>query len=266
MFVSNLFRATTLLGLVSFFLGGMFAFAPVASAGPNDATIVAYSVVCDNEADLPNWGPWGLGGGDDRRIDPADVEAFIAGSNGACDYASDWSFEWGAEYPYPDDSVVGYSGTGNLFGPTNGSGVATALIPATDEPNDIWFRVARDEDYYGYNGKVEDAEESGEFYCHTDLWHYDNLEVVNVVRGETYYCVSFNALIGGAPVEEEPETPSHHNPYFNWDFNSNFQYQQPNFQFEPKSYFNYEAPKFNFRSHSQNTWNGWQNSFKSFGW
>lgn len=191
------------------FMLALFGFVGTTHAA-GDATVISYAVECNTVDQLPKWGPWGLGGGDNRTIEPADVQAFVNASNGNCRYVSGWSFEWGMDYPYPDDDVMGPSGQGTVFGPTNTQGVTrTTIYVDTFEGRSTWFRAVTQPGYYGFNGKVDDNDISSEFYCHTDLWHYDNNEVLTIYPNETYYCVLFTAPLPGSATPAPAPTPTH---------------------------------------------------------
>lgn len=196
-----------------------------------DATVISYAVECAQESDLPNWGEWGLGGGDNRTIEPSDVAEFIASSNGACDYASGWSFEWGMDYPYPADSTMGESGKGSVFGPTNAQGVAqTRIFVDSDEGRSTWFRAVTRPGYYGFTGKNEEETVSSEFYCHTDLWHYDNNEVLTIVPDATYYCALFTAKVPGAEPTPTPTPTRLSFPSFGSFPKRNVSFERPVFE------------------------------------
>lgn len=171
-------------------------------------TIVATKVVCDTEADLPNWGT----GGPDITADTA--YTFLTNSNGKCHAQPDWEFEYGPKNSgNPGDAYVGRAnGSYAVMGPTDVSGVATALIT----------------DLSGYNGTIEVREVlqtgylpfsygpsggnsnnvSAEFYCSDDVLNYDNWDWINNPQyGQTYYCVAFNALNSGNIIIEKQTLP-----------------------------------------------------------
>jgi glucose/arabinose dehydrogenase len=164
---------------------------------PGTATLVAYSVVCDSEDVLPNWGVWHSAevGGDDR-MDLEDINAFVDAHSENCEFASGWDFEYGLSFPYPEDSVLGPSGLGTVFGSTDASGRAETIVPIQEAGHQVWMRVVPQEGHLAYTGKNDNLPESAEFYCASDLWHYDNNEIIPMHDGGTYYCLSMTAPTG----------------------------------------------------------------------
>ncbi len=153
---------------------------------PQNATISATKIVCDNESDLPNWGL----GGEDINSDTA--SNFLEGNNNC--HLEDWTFEWSADgVGNPGDNVITGGDSWNTF-------TDTAIIPVGAR---IWVREQMDGDYipftYGDNNDNSNNV-SAEFYCSTDVLNYDNWDWIDpVVAGETYHCVGFNVL------KEEPK-------------------------------------------------------------
>lgn len=151
------------------------------------ATISATKIVCDNESDLPNWG---AGGAADINVSTA--SNFLE-THPNCHAQPGWNFEWSADgVGNPGDNTIGSGGAGwNVFSaPTNGSGVATASVPTGAM---LWAREQMKTGYIPFTGQNTDQNVSAEFYCNSDVLHYDNWDWINpVASGQTYYCVAFN--------------------------------------------------------------------------
>ncbi len=159
-----------------------------------EVTLVATKIICDSEQDLPNWGrPGG------PNITATTATDFVA-SNPNCRFQENWEFQWGDQNSIdPDDNVLYAGGTWTTFGPTNASGQATTIISYPPQLNKIWVREVRSADYVPFSGD-NGGDVSAEFYCHTDVFKYDNRDGIdNPQDNETYYCVGFNALLEPEP-------------------------------------------------------------------
>ena len=159
-----------------------------------EVTINAYKIVCESEADLPNWGD----GGPD--ITETSAQDFVNG-NQNCHLEEDWSFEWAyAGTANPGDNIIGPAGGAwTTFGPTDSSGLAVTSISSLSGDR-IWVREVMQEGYIAFSGDTSTPRDnvSAEMYCHEDVLNYDNYDyIINPVLGETYYCVAFNAPEGG---------------------------------------------------------------------
>jgi len=157
--------------------------------------IEAYKVVCDSEADLPNWGNHG------SLIGPTTAQDYVDNSGGHCQLADGWSFQYGPAGSGSFDSfqtntqVLG--GSWVSFGPTVG-GLATAIINDLSNFGGIieTREVFLSNDYVPFSNG---SDVSAEFYCTGDVYNYDNWEWINNPQyGQTYYCVAFNALNYGS--------------------------------------------------------------------
>jgi hypothetical protein len=148
------------------------------------ATIVATKVVCDSEADLPDWS------GTEQEIDATTAQAWVDQSEGACRIAPDWKFQWApTSESNPGDNTVGEVSGWNTF-------VSSATI-TLGEMSEAWVREVYDAAYIPFTGTEEDGEKmvSAEMYCNGDVVHYDNLDYARpLTDGGTEYCVAFNAL------------------------------------------------------------------------
>jgi fibro-slime domain-containing protein len=161
---------------------------------PTTATVVATKVVCNSEADLPNWG----NGGADIT---ADTAANYVAQHPNCHLQSGWNFQWAPNgTTNPGDNNTDAAGSPWLtFGPTNSSGVASVQITPAD--GNTWFREILKPDFINFSGWVKNDNNpteqdaiSAEMYCNNDVLNYDNYDWINpVVAGQTYYCVAFNA-------------------------------------------------------------------------
>ncbi len=170
-------------------------------------TIKAYKVVCDDESYLPKWGGSpGFPKGD--RIDGDTAQNFVDYANDeaereVCWLEEGWEFEWGlsdVSTSDPGRDYTGDAGTGwTTFGPTDENGFAQTTISEEDFTNqitgNIGMREVLQEGYIPFTyPSGSNSPPSAEFYCHEDVWHYNNFEwIEDPVLGETYYCVGFNA-------------------------------------------------------------------------
>lgn len=151
------------------------------------STLVATKIVCEDEADLPNWGEG------DANINSDTAGNFLA-SHPNCTEAPRWAFEWieSSSQPSPsDDDAVSLAGWTSFTSSDD-------TIPVGKM---IWVREQFDTDYIGFTGANTDQDISAELYCDSDVLHYDNLEWVNTQGDTTHYCVAFNVL------KEKPAEP-----------------------------------------------------------
>lgn len=173
---------------------------------PEPITIQATKVVCDSEADLPNWG---LGG---HPITATTATDYV-NSHPGCHLQPGWQFEWGPiTSGNPGDSYVGTAPGADgytTFGPTAADGTATALVPADTHgiDSEIHVREVLQPGYVPFSLETNPgntSSTSAEFYCHDDALNYDNWDFIrNAHAGNTYYCVGFNA-----PTEQPVSTSS----------------------------------------------------------
>jgi len=146
---------------------------------PHSITVLASKVVCDNEADLPNWGL-----GDNTPIDANTAAAYVAEHQG-CHLADGWDFQWNLDGWHNFDTL------------TTTSTMASAVIDISSlAPNgQVGFREVTQPGYIPFVGGY-DNNVTAEFYCYNDVKQYDNIDYVRSPEaGDTYYCVGFNAPI-----------------------------------------------------------------------
>lgn len=163
-------------------------------SAPTTATIVATKVVCNTEAELPNWGAGGA------NITSTTAAEWVAQSDGQCHLATDWNFQWAPDgTSNPGNNVEHATGNWTTFGPTAGLlGQVTTQIPAGDL---AWFREELKDGYVPFSGATSNLDDvasknSAEMYCSSDVLNYDNYDFISpVVAGNTYYCVAFNAPV-----------------------------------------------------------------------
>lgn len=165
------------------------------------ATVIATKIVCENEADLPNWGE-----------DDADTNANITATTAAdyvaehksCRLEPDWQFEWAPNgTANPGDNIGPAGGDWTISGLTDANGAVEMTVPASD--GNTWFREVPQDGYIPFSGWISDSENtpttedefSAEMYCNNDVLNYDNYDWINgVEEGETYYCVAWNVPEG----------------------------------------------------------------------
>ncbi len=163
-------------------------------------TIKAWKVVCNTEADLPNWGD---GAAD---ISATTAATWVTG-HPACHFVDGWEFEWGAEpvnNPGNDDNDTALT---DFDTATSGS-TASSQTPAMatidiGQFQNLWAREKLQSDYIPFSGDTSAPRDdvSAEFYCSADVLNYDNWERIedtdgqhDLTAGKTYHCVGFNAL------------------------------------------------------------------------
>ncbi|MGB4076617.1 MAG: hypothetical protein WBK28_02845, partial [Minisyncoccia bacterium] len=149
------------------------------------ATVHTAKVICDSEADLPNYGNNG------PNITASTAQDWVTQSDGACELASNWNFQWApSTATNPGDNVTS---AGNPW--TTFTGLVELLNPAGGT---FWLResIPANQGWVPFSGDITLPynEYSAEFYCDTDVLHYDNFDfIAGVTAGEDYYCVAWNA-------------------------------------------------------------------------
>lgn len=170
------------------------------------ATIIATKIICDDEADLPNWGSTT----ENADITADTAEDWVAAHEG-CRFAKGWQFQWA---PYgstgnPGDTLVGEAGA-----PWTTFSYSTT-IPQSAFETGVWVREVLQDGYipFTYNpGKENTNDVSAELYCNTDVLNYDNIDYVGGIEDEgTYYCVAWNVLA------EDPVEPTHEITGIKWN-------------------------------------------------
>jgi hypothetical protein len=166
----------------------------------NNINLIATNIVCDVESDLPNWG---VGGAD---ITASTTSQFLA-NHPNCRLASDFKFQWGYDglVTNPGSNLIGEAATTTnwyTFGPTDANGVASTSINIASTTG-LFIREVLKDGYILFSQSNNNV--SAEMYCHTDVLAYDNIEFIgNPVKGQTYYCVSFNVLKPSLPTNTPP--------------------------------------------------------------
>ncbi|HRH26444.1 MAG TPA: PKD domain-containing protein [Candidatus Paceibacterota bacterium] len=182
---------------------------------PQRVTIVTDKVVCDSEADLPNWSAGST------NITESTARNFVNSSNGKCRLVSGWDFQWG--YGPNNNSNVGRGGVistpgdhiGNAptnrfsndaydqwktLGTTNSNGRAQTTVDLNGARY-LWVREVLKSGYVPFSvgesipAVSQQSNYSAEMWCGVDVLNYDNYDRIdNPQAGQTYYCAAFNAL------------------------------------------------------------------------
>ena len=170
------------------------------------ATIIAHKIVCDSEADLPNWGNGNGSGYPAGGIDENTAQNFVDSHRG-CSLAPDWQFQWAPEgTSNPGDNTGEAAGTWHTLPTTGPDGETTITLTAADLANSnyLWFREVPQEGYIPFSGWLSNGSNtpneteaySAEVYATTDVLNYDNYDRIEdeggIKLGETYYAVGFN--------------------------------------------------------------------------
>jgi len=165
------------------------------------ATLHAVKIVCDDEADLPNWGA----GNDD--ITSTTATTFLAEHPESCRVVPDWQFQWttdAASNTNPGDNILTLAlAPWETFGPTDGDGTIETDIPVGGK---VWVREVLKEGYVPFSGQNTTEDVSAEMYCSTDVLNYDNWDWIDPVEAnEDYYCIAFNARTPEEQICQEGE-------------------------------------------------------------
>lgn len=157
---------------------------------PTKAFVHTAKVICESEADLPNWGNNG------PSITSTSASDWVAASDGDCYLAKSWEFQWAPSgTSNPGDNVEEAGSPWTTF-----SGILELLNP---NGGTFWFREVLPEGWLAFSGDTESPynEVSAEMYCGSDVLHYDNYDFLsNVTAGQSYYCVAFNVAPSEEPV------------------------------------------------------------------
>lgn len=171
------------------------------------ATISATKIVCDNEADLPNWGN---GGPDITATTASDwVE-----THKSCRLATGWKFQYGDQtVGNPGDAITGEASAPWVTSPATGeNGVSIWEVPLTNI-SEIHIREVLQKGYISFTHQSSEGNGnnvSAELYCADDVLNYDNLDFVrNPVDGGVYHCVAWNSPVKDETTpEDNPEACS----------------------------------------------------------
>ena len=159
-----------------------------------DVTVVAQKIVCDSEADLPNWG----NGGPDITADTAQN---WVNSHQSCHFVKDLNFQWGPQSaPDPGDTLIGPApAPWQTMPPTDVNGKTTVTLTPEDMAGSsyLWFREELQNGYIPFthdqNNNTNVDNVSAEMYCHVDVLNYDNYDRIDGIElGHTYNCIGFN--------------------------------------------------------------------------
>lgn len=164
----------------------------VSCDGPGPVRLLAQKVVCDTEADLPNWGNHGATIGATTAADYVDAHP------NSCHLENDWQFQWA-----PNGGTFGdfQTNTDPLGSPwtTFSANTPINILPSalTDGRIEVRELVANPDTMVPFSNDAGSvgSSVSSELYCTGDVYNYDNWEwVSNPQPNQTYYCVAFNAL------------------------------------------------------------------------
>ena len=170
-------------------------------------TLEGTNVVCDTDAALPHWG-------NGASIIASTATDYVTQSNGHCQLASGWNFQWSDQSTDPHNTpgdTVGEAAGFTTFGPTDTTGSTSTTIPFPDTITQFHVREVLQQGYipFTFDETIRDNSnsDSGEFYCETDGLNYDNFEYIrNPQAGSTYHCVAFNVPVT-PPATQTPNTP-----------------------------------------------------------
>jgi hypothetical protein len=161
------------------------------------AQISAEKIICDSEADLPNWG---AGHAD---ITAATAPDFLA-SHPNCHEQHGWKYQYA---PYsasnPGNNIEAAGAPWITFDEND--------LPEIQAGQKIWVREQLPTGYIPYSGATSnlgstEAKNSAEFYCNTDVLNYDNYDsITGVQAGKLYHCVAFNVKVDVCPNIEGPQ-------------------------------------------------------------
>ena len=163
---------------------------------PTTFTLSATKIICDDAADLPQ-----RSGGAD--ITGATATEFLDG-NDNCRLEEDWQFQWIAGQ-FPASELDDNAGELSDWNPFKGS-----MTVEIDGFSRISVREVMKADYLPFSGENTSGAPSGptaEFWCHTDVLNYDNLEYIDVEAGGEYHCVAFNVKEGEPEIDDARISP-----------------------------------------------------------
>ena len=169
------------------------------------AQISAAKIICDSEADLPNWGS----GGPD--ITGATAPDFL-NSHPNCHSQPGWKYEWAVDgTANPGDNVEIGGGAWQVFDENN--------LPEVPVGSRVWVREQIPTGYIPFSTDTDGgngwSDVSAEFYCSTDVLNYDNYDWIDVTEsGIEYHCLAFNV---------QAEEPLQCNPQVNLIENGDFE-------------------------------------------
>jgi hypothetical protein len=159
------------------------------------ARVSATLIVCDTEADLPNWGAT------NQVIDANTASDFLA-EHENCKAKPGWSFQWSTTEDNVGDNAASGGPEWTTFGPTDGTGVASIDIAAG---TNVVVRQVPKHKFVDFSGFNQTEEYSAEMVCGAPEGNhlYNNRESLGAVESDTtYYCIGFNAP--QPVVQQEP--------------------------------------------------------------
>ncbi len=165
---------------------------------PNQITIVATKIVCDNESDIPN----AMGG---SHTTSATTAATFLANHPSCHAVPNWQFEWGNQSATDAGrDFVGHAAGYTTSGATAADGTVSINVPLAGV-TEVHVREVLKDGFIPFtydSTHTSDADHvSAELSCSNDGLHYDNFDFIrNPVAGNTYYCVAWNAPKAHAPV------------------------------------------------------------------
>ncbi len=158
------------------------------SATCQDELVILTKILCNSEADLPNWG------GGSSNIISTTAQNYVD-SNPNCDFESGWSFQWNFGIGVNPGDNLGVVPGWNTVGPTDINGKASISIDDMMGNSELSIREVVQGGYIPFSAS---GDISAELYCHNDVIGYDNFDYVfGAALGNTYYCVAFNAPVAG---------------------------------------------------------------------
>lgn len=171
--------------------------------------VTATKIVCDSEADLPNWGTANTGvNGRPSKIDENTATTWLE-NHPNCHPQSGWSFQYGDQSTTaPSDTFIGVKDGYTEFGPTGEDGTTTVNVPL-DGVTEVHLAEVQKEGYIPFDSEANnESSPSAEFYCDSYFYNYDNYEGLhdnegNVITtpGTHHYCIAWNV----ATSHEEPQ-------------------------------------------------------------
>lgn len=166
------------------------------------STIIAHKIVCTEAADLPNWGQ---GGPDITETTASDWVA----SHESCSFVAGWLFQYADGTATNPGNNTGEAGDPWVtFGPTDGSGMATTVVPVYQQGG-TWYREVMQDGYLPFSG-INDETPTAQMYCNNDVLNNDNYDRIYNTADQTYYCVAWN-------MAERKEPPMYEFGGYKWN-------------------------------------------------
>lgn len=159
--------------------------------GHAPAQISAEKIICESEADLPNWGAGG------PNITAATAPDFLA-SHPNCYEQHGWKYQWAPANTANPGNNIEHAGAPWVTFDEND-------LPEITPGQKVWVREELPSGYISYSGATSNltstnAKNSAEFYCSTDVLNYDNYDAISTVEaGKLYHCVAFNVKVDICP-------------------------------------------------------------------